>query len=328
VGTQFYYLDVGDKNHYHGVCGISARELIKWAYSQSIALTQRTYDGQTFEEIVLHKFVPERGGFRQGLGGYKDSMLESTTPEGALFSPLDVWELVQSLLRGDQLLPLSQWLAALIEDDDCFEFTTFGDQLYNSKSPDDNIRLYRNVLGGVVDTNYRFWMTREEYMCLNYMTQVQKLLYEYGLLAVTEVNSYSHVIVLRSPSWAATRTAVKLIFKNIKPEATIESLARKYLSDNGFGAIVGDVVWLANGVVKHRLDRVLRLYAFEEYLYLELLFRFPGDVDDSGSRTTSYEVYREVRRYVYNFRGSNDHSVSESDASFHFLTGTICQFLC
>jgi hypothetical protein len=320
VGTQFYYLDVGDKNHYHGVCGISARELIKCAYSQSIFLTQRTFNGKTFEELVLRKFVPERGGFRQGLGGYKDSMLDSTTPEGALFSPLDVWELVQSLLRDNQQPPSSQWLAALIEDDDCFEFTTFGAQLYNSKSPDDNIRLYRTVLGGVVNTNYRFWMTREEYLCLNYTTQVQKLLYEYGLLAVTGVDR--SMICLRSPSWAVTRTAVKFVFKNIKPEATRESLAREYLSDTGFDSIVRKVGYFAKDVVRRKNDRALRHYAFEEYLYLELLFRFPGNLDDCGSRTASYELYREVRRmrifcvgcsiHFYNRRFANSCAVADN----------------
>jgi hypothetical protein len=275
----------------HGLCGISARELINSADGQLDYLAQRTYDDQTFQETVTSKFVPECGGFRQGVWG-RNGKLDPASPEGALFSPLDVWELVQSLLRDDQHPPSSQWLGALIEDDDCFEFTTFGDRL--SSSPDDKIWLFQTVLGGWEKADIVFAMKRDDYLCLNYKTHVQKLLYEYGLLTVTGVDR--SMICLRSPSWAVARNAVKFFFQSTKPEATRESLAREYLSDTGFGSIVTKVGYFAQDVVRRKNDRALRHYAFEEYLYLELLFRFPGNSDNCGSRTSGYELYREVRQ--------------------------------
>jgi hypothetical protein len=74
----------------------------------------------------------------------------------------------------------------------------------------------------MVDTNYRFWMESEVYLCLNSTTQTQKLMYKYCLLVVTEVNLYSHVIVLRSQSCTATRNAAKFLKKTSNPRQQVK----------------------------------------------------------------------------------------------------------
>ncbi len=281
------HVDVSARSTYHGLCGISARELVKCANGQLENLAKEKYNGQSFEQVLNCVFVPEWGGFRQGLDD-KVMLLDPTLPEGALLSPLDAWELVQSLSQDNPTPTCSRWLAALMKQDDCFEFTSFADRYVQSR--EGAFQLYRALLGRWVEQANDLYMNRRRYMHLESNVCVTKVLYELGLLTVKEFDGQK--IRFGSPNWAVTRSALKLLVKVTKQEATPKSLAREYLTREGFGLIISRAAKQVNDLCQSTMANMLLDFPLEEYLYMELLFRFP-DLDDSGHRK-NYDLYRKV----------------------------------
>ncbi len=275
------HFDVSANSVFHGLCGISAREIIESADGQLDDQAKIKYNGQTFEEVLMNKFVPEWSGFRLGLDGYAGH-LDPVPPAGALFSPLDVWEIVQSLFRDGLLSPLPQWIAALREDN-ALQFTSFDDYEENADTEDDEYDLYRNLLGGWVEKR-GFKMDRSEYFDLDKKSRVLTVLLEFGLLTVKEVNC--NMVHLGSPNWMTTRNAVTLLMQQTEPEAEDD------LNEDELDNIISDVARRINrNMYRSSTTDVLLDHPVEEYLFMELLYRFP---DFKISTQESYEVYREV----------------------------------
>jgi hypothetical protein len=136
-------LDVSRWTLYHGLCGISAREFIYCASSRLDGLAKKRYNGKTFEQVLEHTFSANWDGFRFGLDT-KVGELDPETFNGALFSPLDAWEIVRTLLDGDEN-PSSWWIVSMKNE---FEFTNFAAK-YISSGDTGRFELYRNLQGGV-----------------------------------------------------------------------------------------------------------------------------------------------------------------------------------
>jgi hypothetical protein len=276
------HYDVSKNSVFHGLCGISARELIKCADGQLDHQVKTKYNGQSFEEILMNKFVPEWSGFRLGIDSCA-GQLDPTSPAGALFSPLDVWEIVQSLLLDGLSPPLPQWIAAIMEDDG-FDLTSF------KKYEKSDFELFRNLLGGWIE-EHKLKMDRPDYFELDNDWRVMKVLFEFGLLTVKEVNC--NMVRLGPPNWPATRNALSLL---IKPdEVTPASKAKKYLTEVDFKSTVSKSARrINNDMHRSKINDVLLDFPFEEHLFMELLYRFPDLKVPTRKR---YELYKVVSVY-------------------------------
>ncbi len=289
-------VDVSRMTKYHGLCGISARELVKCANGQLDELTRKIYDAQTFQEIVEKKFTLDWNGFRFGLDK-KVGLLDPSKPEGALFSPLDVWEIVRSLLDGDET-PSSRWIISMKSE---FEFTTFAEK-YKSSGETGRFMLYRNLHGGWVDTaNPSYNLERENYLLLGENLHVRKVLFELGLLSVKEISdkktSNEHWVRFGSPNWTVTRNAMRLLVDVTKHGITEEGAARAYLDDsvNGFGNIAASAAREVTNVYHGTGKDVVREYPFQDYLFTELTFRFP---EGEKGFPECYKLYMDVSRLL------------------------------
>ncbi len=71
----------------------------------------------------------------------------------------------------------------------------------------------------------------------------------------------------------------------------MESLAREYFRGEGFGSIFSEAATQINDLCRSTVERFLLDFPLEEYLYIELLFRF---LDLESSYRKSYKLYRKV----------------------------------
>jgi hypothetical protein len=278
-------VDVSRWTTYHGLCGISAKELVFCADGQLDESAHKSH-GVTFENLLKNKFIPDWQGFRFGIDD-KIGVLDPNTSEGALFSPLDVWEIVLSLLENDDA-PSSRWIQSMASE---FEFTAFAEK-YKS-SIDGAKELFLNLKGGWVNNNVlEATMNRQDYMLLKTNTHVKKVLFELGLLSVKRINKEKQIL-LGSPNWLVTRNATSLLVKVATHGVTPEELARKYLGD-GFGKIVSDAAKVFTNVYSETGQNVVREYGLQDCLFVELLLCFPSILGDEGESITNYALFKEA----------------------------------
>jgi hypothetical protein len=291
-------VDVSSLTIYHGLCGISAKEFVECANGQLDDAAQKKYK-KTLLEIMEEKFIPDWTGFRFGLTD-EVGLLDPESFDGALFSPLDVWEIVRSLLGGEER-PSSRWIKTMKSE---FEFTKFAATYIPSRDArllgaTGLFELYRNLQGGWVDTlNPSYNMDRSNYLLLSENLHVQKVLFELGLLNVKEFGDKNAItenwVRLGSLNWTLTRNAMRLLVDMTQQVITPEELAREYLddADNGFGNIVISAAREVSKVYRGTGKDVLREYPFQDYLFTELLFRFPEGLNGFPD---CYKLYKEVR---------------------------------
>jgi hypothetical protein len=279
-------VDVSRMTIYHGLCGISAKELIRCADGQLDSLTKEQYGGN-FSFVLQNEFAPKWSGFRFGLDS-KVGELDPNSPEGALFSPLDVWEIVQSLVKQNQL-PLSRWIQSMGAE---FEFTSFANKY--TDTPDGFYDLLQNLEGGWVDaTNSDFdKMAREDYLLLQNDVQVKKVLLELGLLSVKTTKG--DMVLLQSRNDLVFVNAVKLLADEARPGLASENLAMSYISYTGFGTMLSRAAVKVGNLYDGTGQNVVADNALQDFLFKELLYRFP-----SGSKFHPtlgfYQLLSEVR---------------------------------
>ncbi len=284
-------VDISQVTKYHGLCGISARELVKCANGRLDDLAKNNYNGKSFVTILKETFIPDWDGFRFGLDA-KVGPLDPESFDGALFSPLDVWEIVRSLVENSNT-PSSRWISTMKSE---FEFTSFAER-YTS-SPERFFELCRNLQGGWVDTkDPGYNMNREDYLLLKENEHVRKVLFEVGLLSVKEISNQKalnqNLVRLGSPNWTVTRNAMRLLMDKTQHGITSEDLARTYVEDtvHGFGKVVASAAREVSTVCRGTGKDVLREYPFQDYLFAELLFRFPEGLNGFPP---CYKLYKEV----------------------------------
>ncbi len=283
-------IDVSRKTTYHGLCGISARELVWCAKDQFDTLTREQYGNQTFKEVLENVFGPKWNGFRFGLDD-EIGLLDPNSPEGALFSPLDVWEIVLSLVKKSET-PSSQWIRTMDAE---FEFTSVAEKY---KSPDGLVDLLENLEGGWVDANDRKFdnLKRHHYLLLKEELHVKKVLFELGLLSVTQTDG--GLVCLRSPNDIVFENALEMLAGVANQGVTPQTWAIQYLSYDGFGIILSKAAKKVTNMYGSTGQNVVDEYTLQDSLYKELLYRFPPD----GQRIKSeYQLLKEVRGKTASF---------------------------
>ncbi len=281
-------VDVSSWTIYHGLCGISAGELVECAKGRLDVSAK-----ETLVDVLVQKFIPDWDGFRFGLDG-EVGYLDPESFDGALFSPLDVWEIVRSSVEKRKMQS-SAWAATVQSE---FEFTSFAAR-YISSGDAGFFELCRNLQGGWVDTeNPGYNMERENYLLIKNNMHVKKVLFELGLLSVKEISNENarneNWVRLGSPNWTVTRNAMRLLVDIAQRGTTSEQLARAYLDDNanGFGNIVVSAASEASNKYRGTGKDVVREYPFQVYLFMELLFRFP---EGPNGFSLYYKLSKEVR---------------------------------
>ena len=199
-------VDVSQQSKYHAICGISAKEIVACCSGKLDTLAVNSYNGQTLKEVLENEFVKDWDGFRFGFdNGWKDlGLLDPTSFDGALFSPLDFWEIVQSLV-SKQKEPSSRWITSMSSE---FEFASLSSKYLGNDER--YFELYRKLQGSWVDTkDPRFDMQRGDYLTLANNLHVQKVLLELGLLSVKEIGvpkvRNHNVIRLGSTNWTVKK---------------------------------------------------------------------------------------------------------------------------
>jgi hypothetical protein len=286
-------VDVSRWTIYHGLCGISAREFVNCASGRLDGLAKEIFNVKNFEELLVQTFIPEWDGFRFGL----DTRVGHLNPEffdGALFSPLDVWAIVQLLVEKHKVQS-SVWTETMKSE---FEFTRFAAR-YISSGDAGFFELYRNLQGGWINTaNPGYNMDRNKYLLLENDLNVQKVLFELGLLSVKDISHenamHERWVRLGSTNWTVTRNALRLLVGIAQHGTTTEELARAYLGDNanGFGNIMVSAAREVSNKYRATRKDVVNEYPFQDYLFMELLFRFP---EGRNGFPLHYKISKEVR---------------------------------
>jgi hypothetical protein len=285
-------VDVSRMTIYHGLCGISAKELVHCADDQLDSFAKEQYGGK-FSFVLQNEFAKKWNGFRFGLDS-EVGELDPNSPEGALFSPLDVWEIVQSLVKQSQT-PSSRWIQSMDAE---FEFTSFANKY--TDTPDGFYDLLENLEGGWVDATDTDFdkMKREDYMLLTKNVQVKKVLLELGLLSVNATKG--KMVLLRSPNDIVFENAVKLLADEARPGNPSEDLAKTYLSFTGFGSMLSRAATKCVDMYGGTGQNVIREYILQDFLFKELLYRFPtgGKFRDPDLQ---YQLLKEVRSQTHLF---------------------------
>jgi hypothetical protein len=272
-------IDVSRLTIYHGLCGISARELVNCAKGQLDTEVKALYAHKTFKDVVEKEFAPKWNGFRFGIDNTA-GILDPNAADGALFSPLDAWEIVQSLVTQRQT-PSSRWIDSMASE---FEFTSFAHKFTSTQ--DGFVELFQNLDGGWVDAvDLRLKLEREDYLMLKEELHVQKVLFELGLLSVKRIDD--NMVLLGSPNDILTDNALKLLVQKANYRDPLETKAQEYMSEAGFGIIMSRAaVVLTNmyrGVWENAVDEKL----FESIIYRELSYRF------ASKDSKNYELYKQ-----------------------------------
>jgi hypothetical protein len=166
------FVDISRNIDYHGLCGISANELVTRAKGQL------DHDDQALEDFVSKSGL---GGFRFGFG-----KMENLT--GAdLFSPLDVWEIVGSKLKGTK--PVPQWIQTVQSN---FDFANFSEKFASSHEGSKEL-LKTLEEGWVRPTDAKFNLNREQYLLLDNNMCLRKVLFELGLLTVKATDDNNQI---------------------------------------------------------------------------------------------------------------------------------------
>ncbi len=161
-------VDVSQNSDYHGLCGISANELVTSANGQL------DRNGQTVKSLVSES----------GMGGFRFGFDEVKHLTGAdLLSPMDIWEIVGSMLESKK--PEPQWSEAAQSN---FDFASFAE---NFTSSDEGSKELLATLeeGWVNPTDVNFNLNREQYLLLDHNLCLRKVLFELGLLTVKNIDA-------------------------------------------------------------------------------------------------------------------------------------------
>jgi hypothetical protein len=274
-------VDVSRRTVFHGLCGISARELVKCAASTLDPFAKEQYGGKNFTDILEEEFIPKWKGFRFGIDK-EIGPLDPNLSEGALFSPLDAWEIVQSLVNK-QRVTLSLWMSTMESE---FEFTSFARKF--TSTPDGLVDLFQNLDGGWVDAvDLKLKMKREDYLLLKEELHIQKVLFELGLLSVQAINDNNEVL-LGPPNDMVTENALKFLVQETKYRDPPKKKAQEYMSEPGFGIILSKA-----GKVLSNMYRGVGLNAVDESvfqftIFREFSYRFPN------KKSKNYALYKEV----------------------------------
>jgi hypothetical protein len=280
-------VDVSRKSKYHGLCGISAKEFVKSCSRDLDELAKKTYDDQTLEMVLQKEFGKDWDGFRFGIDD-EVGVVNPNLPEGVMFSPLDVWHVVYSLVRGKKPRS-SRWMATMDYE---FEFTNFA-EMYSGR--EGFIELAQNLEGGWVGTGLlESKLEREDYMLLSSDLNTKKVFFELGLLSVKSVRADE--VLLGSPNWMVTLHAMILLVEKQRHKATPPDLAKTYLSDseNGFGRIVAKAASTATKNLRGTGEDAFHECPFQYFLFLQLFYRFPIVDFTSNRRPTDYKLYKQV----------------------------------
>ncbi len=173
-----------------------------------------------------------------------------------------------------------------------FEFTSFA-EIYSTD--EGFIELALNLEGGWVGTNdLKKKLTREEYMKLSSNLNTKKVLWELGLLSVKSVRTGE--VFLQSPNWMVTRYAMILLVKKAGHGVPSLDLVDLYLSDheNGFGRIVAKAASAVTNTFRGTGENVVREYPFQDFLFMQLFYRFPILSFTLNNNPTDYKLYKEV----------------------------------
>ncbi len=275
-------VDVSRMTNYHGLCGISAKELIRCAAGQLDSFTKKQYGGK-FSFVLQNEFAKKWNGFRFGID-QNVGLLDPDSSEGALFSPLDVWEIVQSLVKKRQTTPSSRWINSMESD---FEFSSF-EKTFTS-TPDGYVALFQNLDGGWVDAaDINLKMKREDYLLLKEELHIQKVLFELGLLSVKSIDDRNQVLLF-SPNDLVTENALKFLLRKTNYRDPLEDKAQEFMSEAGFGIIMSRAAIVLSNMYHGVREDAINESVFQSTIYRELSYRFPNKASEN------YKLYKEVR---------------------------------
>jgi hypothetical protein len=206
-------VDVSQDSDYHGLCGISANELVTSCTNGQLDRAERT-----LESLVAESGM---GGFRFGFDNVKMS-----SEHELLISPLDVWEIVGSILNGKNNKPHHPWKGTVTSN---FDFASFAE---NFTSSDEGYKeLLKTLEEGWVDpTDEGFNLNRDQYLLLDNDLHVKKVLLELGLLTVKATNDDDILILLGPPNKQVKRTAAYLL-KTKRKEGLKKQKLKKLKTD-------------------------------------------------------------------------------------------------
>jgi hypothetical protein len=125
---------------------------------------------------------------------------------------------------------------------------------------------------------------------------IQTVFLELGLLSVKKV--CADEVLLGSPNWMVTQNAMRVLVHETRHErhrheaTPSPDLANEYLSAQGFGQMVSKAATTVTNLFRPTERDVIREYPFQDYLFMQLLYRFPNG--DNTVRQSSYRLYKEV----------------------------------
>ena len=277
-------VDVSQQLKYHGICGLSSGELVSSVGTQLDSLAQKKYN-RDFKGILETEIRVRWDGFQFGFRGEK-GMLDAATPSGALFSPIDAWELIRSLSIESSDVPTSQWMETMQSE---FEFASFDSHF--TQSDEKRIELLRMLGGGWLSKKHLgSRIKREDYITLKTEIDLKKVLFELGLLTVKKIDDSSSMVLLGSPNWAVTENAVAQLIGKIGQGQTDQDQANSYLSEDGLNDVLSVVTKNIDNQYGMTGNEVMREYPFQDHTYFELLLRFPKLPESD----ITYELYREA----------------------------------
>jgi hypothetical protein len=120
---------------------LSASELVKCAAGALDSLAKEQYGARISARFWKKSSLRNGMDFRFGIDN-EIGQLDPNLSEGALFSPLDVWKIVESLVTK-QRVPSSQSMSTMKFE---FEFMSFA--LRFTSTPDGFVDLFQNLDGG------------------------------------------------------------------------------------------------------------------------------------------------------------------------------------
>jgi hypothetical protein len=255
MNTLNRFADISFQHTHHGICGILQSELSTCARDDLEELAH--LHDMSFDEMMSQMAVVWNG-FCFGIDA------SPAQEDNALFSPVDVWQLIADLSVGKAPQD-SVWLETMQSE---FEFINF----QKTFTPGSFQLLTKHLGGGwVTSASLRTQLNREDYQTLR-PDVVKRVLYELGMLAVKDVQN--DMVLLIPPNKGVLENAFRLLLKGSRYDILpSDEEVRKLTSEEGFAKVI-DSAAMETTTLYCRSDWV-REYAYQDALYLLLLQTLP-----------------------------------------------------
>jgi hypothetical protein len=260
MNTLNRYADISFQRTHHGLGGISQSELLAWGPTRNeLDVKAREVFGKSIENLVA-ELALEWNGFCFAI----DAPSETADP---LFSPVDVWQLIQDL-QENHAYRSSVWLETMYSE---FEFTNFRDQFAAKPF---FLQLSKHLGGGwMKQSDLRMPFSRDDYQSLKNPHVVKRVLLELGILAVKDVTK-DGMVLLAPPNKGVMEAGFGLLlnktgFNTMPSTAEVQEL----LSEAEFKRVIDQAAMEVSSMFS--ASDWIREYAFQDALYLLLLQRLP-----------------------------------------------------